>query len=114
VSTPTESAKARLSPSTTTVTTPTTPRRAHAAPAKAPPAPSQTLVPGDTGSQVEILQRALAALGFSPGKPDGGYGFATQTAVARFQLSKGLLNDGVVGPQTLAALQYALSRRSQR
>ena len=27
-------------------------------------APSQTLAPGDTGSQVTILQRALAALGF--------------------------------------------------
>ena len=30
-------------------------------------APSQTLKPGDTGSQVTILQKALIALNFSPG-----------------------------------------------
>jgi hypothetical protein len=113
VSTSAKSAKATAPPPTLTVTTPTTPRHALASPAKAPPAPSQTLVPGDTGLQVEILQRALAALGFSPGKPDGGYGWATQTAVARFQVSKGLLNDGVVGPQTLVALRHALSRWSR-
>ena len=110
VSTPTKSATATVSPSTPTVRAPTTPRHALVPPARAP---SQTLVPGDTGSQVKVLQRALATLGFSPGKPDGGYGWATQTAVARFQVSKGLLNDGVVGPQTLAALQHALSRRSR-
>ena len=72
------------------------------------------LAPGDTGPQVRILQRALAALGFLPGKPDGGYGPATQTAVERFQASQGLPQVGVVGPQTLAALQDALSRRSRR
>jgi len=77
-------------------------------------APTQTLAPGDTGSQVEILQRALAAVGFSAGTPDGEYGPATQTAVARFQASKGLPQVGIVEPQTLAALQHALSRRSRR
>ena len=74
-------------------------------------APSQTLAPGDTGPQVRILQRALAALGFSAGTPDGNYGPATQSAVERFQASEGLPQVGVVGPQTLAALQHALSRR---
>jgi Putative peptidoglycan binding domain len=73
-------------------------------------APEQTLKPGDTGSQVKVLQRALAALGFSPGKPDGDYGPATQAAVERFQVSKKLAEDGIVGPATLAALQQALSR----
>ena len=77
-------------------------------------APSQTLAPGDTGPQVTILQRALAALGLSAGTPDGNYGPATQTAVARFQASKGLPQVGIVGPQTLAALEQALSRRSRR
>lgn len=72
-------------------------------------APSQTLKPGDTGSQVKTLQRALATLGFSPGTPDGDYGPATQVAVERFQVAKGLAEDGVVGPATLAALQKALS-----
>jgi hypothetical protein len=73
------------------------------------PAPSQTLKPGDTGSQVTVLQKALAALHFSPGKPDGDYGPSTQNAVERFQIAKGLGEDGIVGPATLAALQKALS-----
>jgi hypothetical protein len=72
-------------------------------------APAQTLRPGDTGSQVKTLQRALATLGFSPGTPDGDYGPATQVAVERFQVAKHLAEDGIVGPATLAALQKALS-----
>jgi peptidoglycan hydrolase-like protein with peptidoglycan-binding domain len=72
-------------------------------------APQQTLKPGDTGEQVKILQQALTALHFSPGKADGDYGPSTQVAVEKFQLAKGLAEDGVVGPQTLAALQQALS-----
>jgi Putative peptidoglycan binding domain len=85
---------------TNPATTPTTP---------ATQAPQQTLKPGDTGAQVKILQRALAALNFSPGKADGDYGPSTQAAVEKFQLAKGLAQDGIVGPQTLAALQQALS-----
>jgi murein L,D-transpeptidase YcbB/YkuD len=72
-------------------------------------APQQTLKPGDTGEQVKILQRALTALHFSPGKADGDYGPTTQAEVEKFQLSKGLAEDGIVGQQTLAALQQALS-----
>jgi hypothetical protein len=72
-------------------------------------APSQPLSPGDTGSQVKTLQLALAALGYSAGKPDGDYGPSTQNAVERFQVAKGLNEDGVDGPATLAALQKALS-----
>jgi hypothetical protein len=87
-------------PPTTTaaVTTPTT------------EAPAQTLKPGDTGAQVKVLQRALAKLGFDPGKPDGSYGPATKVAVERFQLAKGLGEDGVVGPETLNAIQKALAK----
>lgn len=72
-------------------------------------APSVTLKPGDTGEQVTTLQKALASLGFSPGTPDGDYGPATQVAVEKFQVAKGLAEDGIVGPATLAALQKALS-----
>jgi hypothetical protein len=72
-------------------------------------APAQTLAPGDTGSQVKVLQRALAGLGFSAGKPDGDYGPSTQSAVESFQAAHGLAQDGVVGQQTLNALQKALS-----
>src|SRR5579862_8795188 len=72
-------------------------------------APTSPLKPGDTGSQVKVLQGALNALGFSVGKPDGFYGPKTQSAVEQFQSSKGLTTDGIVGPATLAALQQALS-----
>jgi hypothetical protein len=72
-------------------------------------APSQTLKPGDQGEQVKILQKALASLGYSPGTPDGDYGPSTQNAVERFQIAKGLAEDGVVGPATLNALQKALA-----
>lgn len=72
-------------------------------------APTQTLKPGDTGAQVKSLQQTLAALGFSAGTPDGDYGPATQVAVEKFQVAKGLAEDGVVGPATLAALQKAAS-----
>jgi murein L,D-transpeptidase YcbB/YkuD len=34
---------------------------------------------------------------------------ATKVAVERFQIAKGLAEDGVVGQQTLAALQKALA-----
>jgi hypothetical protein len=72
-------------------------------------APAQTLKPGDTGAQVTLLQKALAALHFSPGKPDGDYGPSTMNAVERFQIAHNLGEDGIVGPATLAALQRALS-----
>jgi hypothetical protein len=72
-------------------------------------APAQTLTPNTTGSQVKVLQQALTALGFSPGKADGDYGPSTVKAVQQFQTSKGLTPDGVVGPATLAALQKALA-----
>ncbi len=91
-------------PRTVTVTTPTSTPTAPAT-----EAPSQTLSPGATGDQVKTLQRALTALGFSPGKADGDYGPSTQTAVEKFQAAHGLAADGVVGQQTLAALQQALS-----
>jgi hypothetical protein len=71
-------------------------------------APAQTLKPGDQGPQVTTLQKALAALHFSPGKPDGDYGPSTMNAVERFQIAHNLGEDGIVGPATLAALQKAL------
>jgi hypothetical protein len=72
-------------------------------------APNTTLSPGDTGSQVKLLQQALISLGYTLGKADGDYGPATQIAVEKFQVAKGIAEDGVVGPETLAKLQQALS-----
>jgi Putative peptidoglycan binding domain len=90
-------------PVTVTVSTPATTA------ASTTPAPAQTLSPGDTGEQVKVLQRALTSLGYPPGKADGNYGPSTQSAVEQFQAANGLAADGVVGQQTLAALQQALS-----
>jgi hypothetical protein len=80
------------------------------APSTAVKGPTTTLKPGDTGTQVTALQRALATLGHSPGKPDGTYGPATEQAVAAFQKANNLTADGIVGTQTLAALTSALQR----
>lgn len=99
-------------PPVTTPTTPSTVTVTQPATTAATPtvqAPQQTLNPGDTGEQVKALQAALTALGFSPGKADGDYGPTTQAEVEKFQQSKGLAADGVVGAQTLAALQQALA-----
>lgn len=71
-------------------------------------APISTLKPGDTGTQVKRLQRALAALGYKPGSIDGDYGSSTVEAVKRFQTASKLTVDGVVGPATLRALKRAL------
>jgi hypothetical protein len=73
------------------------------------PAPTTTLKPSDKGTQVAVLQRALAKLGFSSGKADGVYGPATTSAVKRFQQSAGLTADGIFGPATLRALGTALN-----
>jgi hypothetical protein len=73
-------------------------------------APTQTLKEGDTGAQVKHLQEALISLGYlSAGQADGSYGPTTKSAVISFQSAKGLSPDGVVGPQTLAALQHAVA-----
>jgi peptidoglycan hydrolase-like protein with peptidoglycan-binding domain len=103
-----KTAAPRVTPPPKHVKTPAKTPTTDVSPPKAQ-APAQTLKPGDSGSQVKVLQRALAALGFSSGTPDGDYGASTQNAVERFQSSKGIATDGIVGPQTLNALQKALS-----
>lgn len=91
----------------TTARTPTAP--ATTTPAKpAVVVPSSTLKPGDSGTQVKLLQRALADAGYSPGAIDGSYGPGTEDAVRRFQEAHGLAADGVAGPQTRAALVSAV------
>jgi hypothetical protein len=85
-----------------TVTTPATTAATSSTHAAA--LPKQTLKPGDTGAQVRALQRALKSLGYSVGTIDGQYGPATKTAVASFQHTAGLTEDGVFGPKTLDAL----------
>jgi lipoprotein-anchoring transpeptidase ErfK/SrfK len=73
------------------------------------------LRPGDRGPRVLEVQRRLGALGYWLGPADGIYGTLTQQAVLALQGAAGLRRDGVIGPNTRAALDRgALPRvRSQ-
>ena len=64
-----------------------------------------TLKQGSSGPDVLTLQSALKQLGFDPQGVDGVFGSGTEAAVIAFQQSKGLTPDGIVGPNTMAALQ---------
>jgi peptidoglycan hydrolase-like protein with peptidoglycan-binding domain len=59
---------------------------------------------GRTGYDVGVLQFLLARHGLRPGQLDGRFGARTERAVRRFQRSKGLLPDGVVGRRTARLL----------
>ena len=52
------------------------------------------LLAGSEGRQVRLLQRALGV------PADGAYGPGNSAAVRRFQASRGLTVDGIVGPAT--------------
>jgi len=54
---------------------------------------------GSTGQEVIELQQGLRI------KADGDFGVKTENAVKAFQKENGLLVDGIVGPQTLAAIR---------
>ncbi|HBN07639.1 MAG TPA: hypothetical protein DD435_02980 [Cyanobacteria bacterium UBA8530] len=81
--------------------TPETPA-APAAPSKPaePEGSGPLLKTGAKGDAVKKLQARLEELGFDPGGVDGNMGPNTATAVKKFQASKGLEADGIVGPNT--------------
>ncbi len=64
-----------------------------------------TLKEGSRSTYVLILQDSLNTLGFRTGGLDGYFGPATKDAVKRFQRSRGLSADGIVGCGTWTALQ---------
>lgn len=55
-------------------------------------------------NQVKKIQQALLDKGYNPGPIDGIWGRNTSGAVEKFQADHGLVVDGIVGPETLAAL----------
>jgi N-acetylmuramoyl-L-alanine amidase len=70
---------------------------------------------GDTGPAVAEIQAALVALGRLPAVPDEPvFDDASDAAVRAFQQDRGLAADGLVGPETYAALQAARLRLGDR
>jgi N-acetylmuramoyl-L-alanine amidase len=63
------------------------------------------VAPNLRGDDVAEVQHHLGRLGFDCGRVDGIYGPATTQAVSDFQRNCGLADDGVCGPDTIAALQ---------
>lgn len=61
---------------------------------------------GSRGSDVRVLQRKLYQWGYYEGTADGVFGTDTALAVRDFQRKNRLRVDGVVGPETWAALGY--------
>jgi uncharacterized protein (TIGR02594 family) len=69
-----------------------------------------TLRQGDRGPMVADLQGQLAALRYFAGRADGQFGPLTRAAVMAFQADTGIEADGIVGPQTWAAMRNAPPR----
>ncbi len=117
---PTEAPPAPTTPAVTTTpqattpasTTPTTTTPSTTVPKITVPAAGSALKPGSSGAEVTKLQNALKTLGYDPGAVDGAYGPTTQAAVSKFQTDKKLSADGIVGPETAAAINTALAAQS--
>ncbi|MEI6063895.1 MAG: peptidoglycan-binding protein, partial [Pseudanabaena sp. ELA748] len=56
-------------------------------------------------SDIKYVQSLLAKNGFDPGAIDGVAGLSTKNAILRAQKAFGLNSDGIVGSQTIAALE---------
>ena len=78
-----------------------------------PPTPDPdyrpTLRRGDKGPYVTLMQTLLIQKGYdlSPYGADGDFGKKTEAAVKAFQQANGLVQDGICGQKTWAALQSA-------
>ena len=106
--TPTPTVASTPTPTPTPTATPNpapTPAPAAApAPAPAPATEPALLRAGDEGEPVAQVQRRLQELGYFLTAVDGVFGSNTQQAVWALQKTAGINRDGVVGPDTRAAL----------
>lgn len=76
------------------------------APSPTPPAAAPTLRYGDSGAEVEKLQRLLAARGLFTYKINGKFDWRVENAVSTFQYDNGIDEEwGVYGPLTRKALE---------
>jgi S1-C subfamily serine protease len=76
------------------------------------PGPSAPAPAGAEPASLAAAQRALAALGYSPGPADGAMGPRTREALAAFQRDQGLPVTGEPDRATLAALARAVGARA--
>lgn len=65
---------------------------------------------GSTGQDVKDVQWRLLQWDYYVGSVDGIYGAETYRAVRRFQRANGLVEDGIVGPETAAAIGINLGQ----
>lgn len=75
--------------------------------------PRTVLERGKTGNGVAELQQLLTDIGFVTGV-DGRFGALTEATVKRFQRSRLLDDDGIVGPKTWAALETAIATQGSK
>ena len=69
---------------------------------------------GDVGEAVRDLQRRLALIGYSIDKDSHEFGAETEASLRRFQSDRGLVVDGICGPQSWNALVEADHRLGDR
>jgi peptidoglycan hydrolase-like protein with peptidoglycan-binding domain len=84
--------------------TTTAPPTVTPAPPGTPPPAQPTIELGASGPAVLALQERLTELGYWLGTADGVFSDSTEQAVYALQKVAGISRDGVVGPQTSAAL----------
>lgn len=79
-------------------------------PTPTPTTDKPTLRRGSTGVYVTLMQAELIQKGYScgPQGADGNYGNNTEAAVKKFQKDAGLVQDGICGKKTWAALDAAV------
>lgn len=63
-------------------------------------------------SETRLVQQRLKSWGYYTGSVDGIYGSLTRSAVRKFQQTNGLQVDGIVGPQTAAAIGFSIKSDS--
>lgn len=67
--------------------------------------PTTTLQLGSKGEKVKTAQNFLKQQGLYTGNVNGVFDKQTRSAVIKFQKSKGLRADGIIGRRTLAAMK---------